>query len=306
MTRGKTIQVYLIDGDPAQRIKCKLQNWTGIVYKIPRTMLNECKNGNIDIVKHLKQSGIYFLLGKNVKTSTQMVYIGQAIVRKNGEGVLSRIQEHERNNRERYWNDWNEVIVLTTQNDSFGATELNYLENQFTTLVKQGSYHLLNGNEPNLGNITEEKESELSEYIDYAKMIVGVLGHSVFVPHLTKEQQNVSLNSRITSEEAKESDFNVKSPIFYWKGKLKATGVLTTKGFVVLKGSIVNCIVKGSMPKAAMVARKKYADQIDENNKLISDILFSSPSSAAGFVGGSSLSGNVCWRTEDGKTPKDF
>ncbi|MCD7729811.1 MAG: DUF4357 domain-containing protein [Clostridia bacterium] len=33
---------------------------------------------------------------------------------------------------------------------------------------------------------------------------------------------------------------------------------------------------------------------------------FTSPSAAANFVGGSSLSGNVCWITEDGKKPKDF
>ena len=163
MAKGKTIQVFLMDGDPTQRIKCTLQNWTGIVYKIPRTMLDTCKDGNKDIVKHLKQTGIYFLLGSNADTGLQSIYIGQAVVRKNGEGLLCRIQEHKRNSKERYWNDWNEVIVLTTQNDSFGPTEVSYLENQFTSLAKYAArYDVLNGNEPNQGNITEEKESELS------------------------------------------------------------------------------------------------------------------------------------------------
>ncbi len=60
--RGKTINFYLIDGEPTKRIKCTLQNWSGIVYKIPRAMLDDCKDGTSDIVRHLKQTGIYFLI----------------------------------------------------------------------------------------------------------------------------------------------------------------------------------------------------------------------------------------------------
>ena len=60
--KGKTISLYLIDGEPTKRIKCTLQNWTGIVYKIPRAMLDDCRDGTSDIVRHLKQTGIYFLL----------------------------------------------------------------------------------------------------------------------------------------------------------------------------------------------------------------------------------------------------
>lgn len=39
-----------------------------------------------------------------------------------------------------------------------------------------------NGNDPNHGNTTEEKESEMEEFIDYAKVIMGTLGHKVFEP----------------------------------------------------------------------------------------------------------------------------
>lgn len=293
MAQGKTIQVFLMDGDPTQRIKCTLQNWTGIVYKIPRTMLDTCREGNRDIVKHLKQTGIYFLLGSNADTGLNSIYIGQAVVRKNGEGLLCRIQEHKRNSKEKYWNDWNEVIVLTTQNNSFGPTEISYLENQFASLARTAErYDVHNGNEPNQGNITEEKESELTEYIEFAKMIIGVLGHNVFEP-IIKQLSN-----------SKESD--TKSPIFIYKGKLKATGVLTSEGFVVLKGSQINKSISKSAHEFTTKARKMFADKIDHNFCVTADILFSSPSAAAGFVGGCSLSGNVMWVTDDGKTPKDF
>ena len=42
------------------------------------------------------------------------------------------------------------------------------------------------------------------------------------------------------------------------------------------------------------------------NNKTTEKILFSSPSAAATFVGGSSASGNEFWKTASGKSPKDL
>lgn len=39
---GKVLTMYLMDGDPIGRIKCKIANWTGIVYKIPRISIDNC------------------------------------------------------------------------------------------------------------------------------------------------------------------------------------------------------------------------------------------------------------------------
>ena len=35
-TRGKSINLFLMDGEASGRIKCTLANWTGLAYKIPR------------------------------------------------------------------------------------------------------------------------------------------------------------------------------------------------------------------------------------------------------------------------------
>lgn len=91
-TRGKNIQLFLMDGESGGRIKCTLANWTGVAYKIPRTELDKCKERD-----DLKQSGVYFLFGTSDETGKGVVYIGQAGARKNGEGILNRLQEHKRN-----------------------------------------------------------------------------------------------------------------------------------------------------------------------------------------------------------------
>ena len=52
--------------------------------------------------------------------------------RKNGEGILNRLQEHKRNPEKDYWT---EAVVFTTSNNSFGPTEISYLENRFCNLA---------------------------------------------------------------------------------------------------------------------------------------------------------------------------
>ena len=173
--RGKSINLFLMDGEAGGRIKCTLANWTGIAYKIPRTELDRCKER-----EDLKQSGVYFLFGTSDTTGKGVVYIGQAGARKNGEGILNRLQEHKRNPEKDYWT---EAIAFTTSNNSFGPTEISYLENRFCNLALQANrYEVKNGNDPTPGNITEEKECELEEFIDYAKVIMGTLGHKLFEP----------------------------------------------------------------------------------------------------------------------------
>ena len=58
--------------------------------------------------------------------------------------------------------------------------------------------------------------------------------------------------------------------------------------------------------KRTVKDRKKYENKIDSNGILTADVLLSSPSSAAGFVGGASLSGNAHWKDADGKTLREL
>lgn len=165
MTTSKNINYFLIDGKSDGRIKCTIQNWTGLFYKVPRTYLDECKN-----IKAMKKTGIYFLFGKN-DDDEDCVYVGQARIRKNGEGLLGRVQEHIKDSF--YFTD---AVMLTTQNNIFGPTEISYLENKFTNLaIEADRYNVKNGNEPNPGTVTEEKESELLEFMEYSKLVMGGL-----------------------------------------------------------------------------------------------------------------------------------
>lgn len=257
MPRSKTLTLFLLDGDPSGRIKCSSVSRTGIAYKIPRTALDKCKD--LDILKH---SGVYFLFGTD-KADNAVVYIGQAGVRKNGKGLLLRVQEaHDSIDY------WTEAVMFTTTNNSFGPTEISYLENRFYNIaIEAGRYIVKNGNDPNPGNITEETESELEEFIDYAKIMMGALGHKVLEPFAS-------------SEESTDTE-----PLLYMEyGKCKAIGKRMSDGFVVLKDSMIRLTMTKSCPSLPRKNRKKYEDKIDSNGILTADVLLSSPSAAAEFV----------------------
>ena len=237
--RGKSINLFLMDGEAGGRIKCTLANWTGVAYKIPRTELDRCKER-----EDLKQSGVYFLFGTSDSTGQGIVYIGQAGARKNGEGLLNRLQEHKRNPEKDYWT---EAIVFTTSNNSFGPTEISYLENRFCNLALQANrYEVKNGNDPTSGNITEEKECELEEFIDYAKVIMGTLGHKLFEPITKPLEENIESGDMPMDETnrlyLKRTIKNV--------GTVEATGIQTAEGFVVLVGSHISPSDDDTIPTA--------------------------------------------------------
>jgi hypothetical protein len=292
---AKSINLYLMDDEPSGRIKCTLANWTGVAYKIPRTELEKCKGRN-----DLMQSGVYFLFGTSDETGENVVYVGQAGVRKNGEGILYRLQEHKRNPEKDYWT---EAIVFTTSNNSFGPTEISYLENKFCKLATEAKRYIVkNANDPTPGHITEEKECELEEFAGIAKMIMGTLGHKVFEP-LTEMKPGV--------EQSNKDNATGRVQLLHMTRKSGKSGITleadcqqTSEGFVVLKGSHIELIDSDSIPIGIKEAREKA--KINDDGILLEDVLFKSPSYAASFVRGGHANGMKAWKTAEGKTLKEL
>ena len=281
-SRGKSSNMFLMDGKVSGPIKCTLANWTGVCFKIPRTSLDFCKDR-----KELKQTGVYFLFGKDEQSDKNVVYIGQASVRKNGEGILNRLCEHKRNPNKGYWT---EAIAITTSNDSLGPTEISYLEHTFCKLANDAKrYEVKNGNDPNIGNLSEEKQSEMEDFIDYAKVIIGALGHKVFESLV---EENPNNESGVT--------------LYCKRSNTDATGVQTSDGFVVRKGSKISPTPTPSCPDYALNKRKQHQDIIGDDFILKEDILFNTPSGAASFVCGASANGYVEWKDSNGTSLKNM
>lgn len=179
MGKGKSIKIVVPDGDPLNPIKVEMSSWLGFAFRIKRECLPFAKN-----IPELKQCGVYFLYGEVRNTSGQMcrkIYIGQGVLRQNGEGVFWRIKEHDTPS-ETFWTD---AVAFVDAKNVWGKTEISYLENRFTNSVieaKKGAFlfEIANGNNPNPGRVTESMQWELDEYIEGAEIILQVLGYDFF------------------------------------------------------------------------------------------------------------------------------
>ena len=186
--------------------------------------------------------------------------------------------EHKRNPDKDYWT---EAVVFTTSNNSFGPTEISYLENKFCNLaIEANRYIVKNGNDPSPGHITEEQESELEEFVDYAKLIMGTLGHKIFVP-LNKTVPVVEDTADTPPEEMELFFTRIIKKLNF---TVEASAKQTAEGFVA----------------------HDDARQGNLHDILQEDVLFNSPSSAAEFVTGKSCNGWVSWKTKEGKTLHDL
>ena len=140
----------------------------------------------------------------------------------------------------------------------------------------------------------------MEEFIDYAKVIMGTLGHKLFEPISKTVSQAAEGTSAILKNH---SNLHLERTIKRI-GKVEADGSQTSEGFVVFKGSHISLADDNTIPVVIKERRKNAL--IDEQGVLQEDMLFTSPSYAAMFVIGKSANGLTSWKTADGKTLKSL
>lgn len=291
MAVPRTVQLFLMDGSPKGRIKSSLDNWVGKVYLIPRTMVAES-----DERTELKQSGIYLLFGADDETGEERLYVGQARERKNGNGVLGRVQEHLKSESKNYFTH---TILIIDSDNSFGPTEICYLENAFYEQAQSaGRVRVVNSNIPSPGKVTEEKQAALDEFISTAKILIGSLGYHAF--------DTADDGKSATQDRTETSPPSVEPLLFLDSAGATGQGRQTSDGFVVLEGAQLRWETAISMPEFALKNRERLADRINEQYVLTRDTLFPSPSAASNFLVGASTSGKVYWKTKDGITLREL
>lgn len=278
MKFGKTIKIFLIDGEPNGRMSCELSNWSGKAYKIPRIKVKDCIDRN-----DLTSTGVYLLFGKD-EEGKDLVYIGEA------ESILKRLNQHL--NQKDFWH---ETIVFISKDENLNKAHVKYLENRLHNIAHSAKrYKVENSIIPTQSSISESDRSEMEEFIENIKMLVNTLGHKVFDEKREIKQKQIT-------------------DVFYLRGArgAEATGEPTSDGFVVYKGSKAAKDTTNSMNFNLVKLREKltydaiFIDKV-EFLEFSEDFLFSSPSAAAAIVMGRSANGLTEWKLKSGKTLKEF
>lgn len=278
MKFGKTIKIFLIDGEPNGRMSCELSNWSGKAYKIPRIKIKDCSDR-----EDLTSTGVYLLFGKDDAGKDQ-VYIGEA------ESILKRLNQQL--NQKDFWN---EAIVFISKDENLNKAHIKYLENRLHEIAKSANrYSVDNSIVPTQSSISESDRAEMEEFIENIKMLVNTLGHKVF-------------------EEKREFKPKQKKELFYIKAARGADGQgePTSDGFVVFKNSKAAASIVNSMTPNFITYRQKLINEgvlVDKGEyfEFSDDYIFTSPSTAAVMVMGRNANGLTEWKNKEGKTLKEF
>jgi hypothetical protein len=278
MKFGKTIKIFLIDGESNGRMSCELSNWSGKAYKIPRIKIKDCSDRN-----DLNSTGVYLLFGKD-EIGKEQVYIGEA------ESILVRL------NQQLIKKDfWNEAIIFISKDENLNKAHIKYIENRLHELAIIANRYLIeNSIIPTKSSISESDKAEMEEFIENIKMLVNTLGHKVF-------------------DEKREVKTKESKNIFYLKSTRNAEGQgePTSDGFVVFKNSKASLTTVKSISPNFLVFRQKLINDGVLVNKgeyleFIDDYIFSSPSSAAVIITGRNSNGPLEWKNSSGKSLKEF
>jgi hypothetical protein len=284
MKFGKTIKLFLIDGDTNGRLTCELSNWTGKAYKIPRNSIKICSDR-----PELQTTGVYMLFNKSADLSEKgQIYIGEA------EDIFKRLTQHLKEK-----DFWNETIVFISKDDNLNKAHIKYLENRLHEIAFTANrYDLINTQKPTQSSISESDKAEMEEFLSNILTLISTLGYNTF--------------EKIRQIETKEQN-NKEEDLFYISAVRGASGIgkTTSEGFVVFENSQVADPVTNSYPKTMRKLRNALISEgviFKEKNKMILklDYLFSSSSSAAMIIMGRSANGLTEWKMKSGKTLQEF
>jgi hypothetical protein len=271
MSIGKTIQIFLPDGNPRSIKIAEITSRTVQAILIPRTKLED-----IFSREELNNVGVYILIGNPEEDVKPLVYIGEA------ENCKVRLKQHNASKE-----FWNYAIVIISKTQYFTKTHIKFLESfMYKEALRIGRYKIENNTVPTTPYVAEWMKSDLLDNFETIKFLVSTLGFPIF-------------------DEIKSSQ---KKDLLYCKSKdANATGQFTDEGFLVLSGS--KCNLKESATAGTWIVnmRKRLLESNIlkiENNAMvfISDYLFGSPSAAAGAVLARRANGWIEWKYKNGKT----
>lgn len=272
--RPRTIQIFLPSGDPAG-IRVAEQTTSIIrLIEVPRSNLAEFLT-----MPEAKQVGLYFLISGDNKDE---LYIGQS-----GD-VGNRLMQHHKDGKK----DWERALVLISLTNNLTQTHVLYLE--FLSIDKAKNcqrYDLINSNNGHKPHTPIPLKADCDEIHEIGSLLLATLGYPIFEP-LTENT-------------------TVKEQVFICsRADVKASGIYTNEGMVVLKGSSAPMSTKRKTEPRFFEKRDQLLAKgiiAQEGDRFIfqRDYLFQTPSGASMFLLLASSNGWIDWKTDQGVTLQD-
>lgn len=273
--RGRTISIYIPDGNPRSIKICEIQDSIVKAIFVPRSKIDEVSKKS-----YIQEPGIYFLFGTEDEIGKPRVYVGEA------ENLLTRLKQHNASK-----DFWNTAICFVSEKKNINKAHIKYLESHCCEQAKQiGKCTLENNTSPTQSSLTEQDVDFVLSFFDDLKILIATLGFPIF-------------------EEAKKE---IQNTIFCKGKEASAQGEYAEDGLTVFKGSKVQPDEVASIKLVHHITnlRKSLIDKgiLKAENGVLSfmeNYTFNSPSTAAAVVLGRNANGWTDWKDKNGQTLSD-
>lgn len=267
---GKTIQIFLPDGNPKGVRKASITTDKIEIIQIPRVNLAENR-------KLLAFNGVYILVD-SLKAEKPEIYIGKG-------NVKTRTSSHD--SKKEFWN----VVfaIRLKDNTGFNDAHNSYLEYYFVNKAHEIKQSVMNENKqaPKCPKLPEETLVELECYITTIETLLSTMGLKCFQ---LLENKNIKKKDILSCTD-KYGSFG--------------EGEYTEEGFLLYKGAKCKLqmhkgtkhIAQRDELIASGLLKKEKDHYLLQDNKV-----FSSVSTAAAIVLGRRANGWTEWKNKDGKT----
>jgi hypothetical protein len=287
--KGRSLELYFIDGKPDGMLTAEVFNWTGHVLMTPRTQISEALAR-----REARYTGVYVLLGD--KEGEPLAYIGEA------EDISDRIRSHD---ARRDW--WTTAVLVTSAANNLNKAHVKYLEARLVEIARAvGKVPLENGNTPPRSSLSEAGQANMESFLDYLLMVLPALRIDMF---LSSRRAPSSTVAAPLGEAA-----GVRFELNLRKHGITAQAVLREGEFVVQAGSTarrewagVGTESSGYAMLHGELARTGVLAPQGEACVFTSDYAFGSASAAAAVVCGRPSNGTLEWKVKgEGTTYKEW
>lgn len=284
MAKGRSLELYFIDGKPDGMLTAEVFNWTGHVLMTPRTRIKDALGRD-----EAGYTGVYILLGETV--DGPQAYIGEA------EDLGTRLRKHV---KDKDW--WETAVLITSTANNLHKAHVKYLESRLVEMALiTKRMHLENGNAPARSSLSEAATANMEEFLDTLMMVLPAIQVEMFV----NKAQPVKQQTKTTA--GKEN-----TPTFILKSKrlgIDATADLIGGEMIVRSGSTVRKSWVGDRGEKTHyfilhdeLLETGIIEPKGEHAVFTKDYAFSSPSAAGAIVNGRSTSGPREWKLKGTNT----
>lgn len=299
--RGRSLRIFLADGTPSGIRHAELVNWSGQALVCPRVRFKDLTKW-----EESQRPGVYFLVGEDLESERDVVYIGEA------ENVQARLETHYRKS-----DFWRTALLFTSKDENLTKSHVKYLEARLIEHAREvGRVHLKNATTPSRPRLPKADQVDMEGFLAPLVTLSGALGFRFLERARAGRSPDKEIpenpSEQTTDTPSRDASYQ-SSPVFSFQrgGYCSGRGTPTDDGFLLIKGA------NGPIAQReyASSSRKRLLDLLVRENSVrvdgesfetLRDVEFASPSGAAGFVSGASVNGRKEWRLADGRSLSDW